>query len=57
MIIVNKHYERSLRFHAAPAQKLHDDEATGVNIVRRALEEPVRQIAQNAGHEGALIVG
>src|SRR5579883_2845007 len=37
--------------------KLHDDEATGVNIVRRALEEPMRQIAQNAGHEGALIVG
>jgi len=37
--------------------KLHDDEATGVNIVRRALEEPLRQIAQNAGHEGALVVG
>jgi chaperonin GroEL len=37
--------------------KLHDDEATGVNIVRRALEEPIRQIAQNGGHEGALIVG
>jgi chaperonin GroEL len=37
--------------------KLHDDEATGVNIVRRALEEPIRQIAQNAGREGALIVG
>ena len=37
--------------------KLHDDEATGVNIVRRALEEPIRQIAQNAGHEGAVIVG
>jgi chaperonin GroEL len=37
--------------------KLNDDEATGVNIVRRALEEPIRQIAQNAGHEGALIVG
>jgi chaperonin GroEL len=37
--------------------KLHDDEATGVNIVRRALEEPIRLIAQNAGHEGALIVG
>ncbi len=33
------------------------DEQTGVNIVRRALEEPVRQIAQNAGHEGAIIVG
>src|SRR5271157_1062335 len=37
--------------------KLHDDEAIGVNIVKRALEEPMRQIAQNAGHEGALIVG
>jgi chaperonin GroEL len=37
--------------------KLHGDEATGVNIVRRALEEPLRQIVQNAGHEGALVVG
>ena len=37
--------------------KLQDDEATGVNIVKRALEEPTRQIAQNAGHEGAIIVG
>ncbi len=37
--------------------KLNDDEATGVNIVKRALEEPTRQIAQNAGHEGAIIVG
>jgi chaperonin GroEL len=37
--------------------KLHDDEATGVNIVKRALEEPLRQIARNAGHEGALVVG
>jgi chaperonin GroEL len=37
--------------------KLHDDEAVGVNIVKRSLEEPVRQIALNAGHEGALIVG
>ncbi len=37
--------------------KLHDDEATGANIVKRALEEPLRQIALNAGHEGALIVG
>ncbi|WP_444965167.1 chaperonin GroEL [Pediococcus pentosaceus] len=32
------------------------DEATGVNIVRRALEEPVRQIAENAGEEGSVIV-
>ena len=37
--------------------KLHDEEAIGVNIVKRALEEPIRQIAQNAGHEGALVVG
>jgi chaperonin GroEL len=37
--------------------KLHDDEAIGANIVKRALEEPLRQIAQNAGHEGALVVG
>jgi chaperonin GroEL len=36
---------------------LHEDEAIGVNIVKRALEEPLRQIAQNAGHEGALVVG
>ncbi|HXW17498.1 MAG TPA: chaperonin GroEL [Candidatus Acidoferrales bacterium] len=38
--------------------KLHaDDETIGVNIVKRALEEPMRQIAHNAGHEGAVIVG
>jgi len=37
--------------------KLHDDEAIGVNIVKRALEEPMRQIAFNAGHEGAVVVG
>ncbi|MDN6327386.1 MAG: chaperonin GroEL, partial [Alkalibacterium sp.] len=33
-----------------------DDEATGVKIVLRALEEPVRQIAQNAGLDGSVIV-
>jgi chaperonin GroEL len=33
------------------------DEAVGVTIVRRALEEPLRQIAANAGHEGAVVVG
>ncbi len=32
------------------------DEAMGVNIVRRALEEPVRQLAVNAGQEGSIIV-
>ncbi|SET76835.1 chaperonin GroEL [Oceanobacillus limi] len=35
---------------------LEGDEATGVNIVLRALEEPVRQIAHNAGLEGSIIV-
>ena len=32
------------------------DEQIGVNIVRRALEEPLRQIAQNAGQEGSIVV-
>lgn len=32
------------------------DEATGRNIVLRALEEPVRQIARNAGYEGSVII-
>ena len=34
-----------------------DDEKIGVDIVRRALEEPIRMIAQNAGAEGAIVVG
>ena len=33
------------------------DEQVGVSIVKRALEEPLRQIAQNAGQEGAVVVG
>ena len=28
----------------------------GVNIVKRAIEEPMRQIANNAGHEGSIVV-
>jgi chaperonin GroEL len=36
--------------------KLDEDEQIGVNIVRRALEEPLRQIAQNAGVEGAVVL-
>jgi chaperonin GroEL len=36
--------------------KLKDDEATGANIVRDALSEPARRIAQNAGYEGAVVV-
>jgi chaperonin GroEL len=42
---------------ALESLKLEDpDEQSGVNIVRRALEEPLRQIAQNAGHEGSIVV-
>lgn len=42
---------------ALDAIEAEGDEATGVAIVRRALEEPVRQIADNAGLEGSVIVG
>jgi chaperonin GroEL len=35
--------------------KLEGDEMIGVNIVRRALEAPIRQIAQNAGQEGSVV--
>ena len=34
----------------------NDDEQTGIDIVRRAIEEPLRQIAANAGVEGAVVV-
>ncbi|MBQ1420495.1 MAG: chaperonin GroEL [Desulfovibrio sp.] len=33
-----------------------DDEMAGVNIIRRAIEEPMRQIAHNAGFEGSIVV-
>ena len=36
--------------------ELEGDEETGLNIIRRALEEPVRQIAKNAGVDGGVIV-
>ena len=35
--------------------KLEGDEAVGCTIVKRALEEPLRQIVFNAGHEGAVV--
>jgi chaperonin GroEL len=41
---------------AVTALKAEGDEAVGVGIIRRALEEPLRQIAGNAGHEGAVVV-
>jgi len=40
-------------------KELKDDDPdinTGINIVRRALEEPMRQLAQNAGKEGAVVI-
>ena len=37
-------------------KRLESDEQIGVNLVKRALEEPIRLIALNAGHEGAVIV-
>ena len=45
--------------HVIPAVadlELTGDEATGRNIVLRALEEPVRQIAHNAGFEGSIVI-
>ncbi len=36
--------------------KAEGDEQIGINIVKRSLEEPLRMIAQNAGHEGAVVV-
>ena len=36
--------------------KLEGDEQTGINILKRALEEPIRQISQNAGIDGAVVV-
>ncbi len=41
---------------ALDATKLEGDEKTGAEIVRRALEEPIRQIAENAGTEGSIVV-
>ena len=35
----------------------NDDQRYGVDIVRKALSAPLKQIAQNAGHDGAVIAG
>src|SRR5437667_2169169 len=42
---------------AVETLKAEGDEAVGVSIIKRALEEPLRQIAGNAGQEGAVVVG
>jgi len=46
----------AVAFAKPPRKKLPDDEAAGVDIVRRACEEPCRQIAANAGVQPSLIV-
>jgi len=38
------------------SQELEEEEKTGINILKRVLEEPIRQIAQNAGIDGAVVV-
>lgn len=43
-------------YNAVSAVNVEGDEKTGVNIVLRALEEPIRTIAANAGQEGSVIV-
>ena len=42
---------------AITVKGLNDDEEAGINIIRRALQSPIRQIAQNAGVEGSIVVG
>jgi chaperonin GroEL len=41
---------------AIDLDKLEGDERTGAQIIRRALEEPIRQLAENAGLEGSVVV-
>ena len=50
----------ALLYAAAALDKLspgNDDQRIGIEIVRRALQAPVRQIAENAGNDGAVVVG
>lgn len=49
-------YIRAIDSLTAKIKTLNDDEATGITIVRRALEEPLRQIVANAGIEGSIVV-
>ena len=41
---------------ALEKKQTNEDQASGVRIVRRAVEDPLRQIANNAGHEGSVVV-
>ena len=42
---------------AISAEGANADQEAGINIVRRALQAPIRQIAENAGDEGSIVVG
>jgi chaperonin GroEL len=46
----------SVVFRSLEKVKLDGDQKIGVDIVRRALEEPIRQISENAGLEGSVVV-
>ena len=46
---------RSVR--STRSERRNDDQKVGIEIVRRALQTPVRQIAENAGDDGAVVVG
>ena len=49
-------YSSSERYQQSFCCRSEGDVATGIKIVVRALEEPIRQIAENAGYEGSVIV-
>jgi chaperonin GroEL len=42
---------------ALKAKGVNNDQQAGINLVKRALQEPVRQIVENAGDEGSVVVG
>jgi len=42
--------------HLDKVKSINEDEKTGVEIIKRAIEEPLRQIAENAGIEGSIVV-
>ncbi len=48
---------RAAKVVGALEAELTGDQRTGLQILKRALEEPARRIAENAGHDGSLIVG
>src|SRR5260370_34808653 len=43
--------------HAITVRGDNEDQDAGINIVKRALQAPIRQIAENAGVEGSIVVG